>query len=540
MTALSFFKSERELLGLALPLLVVTVLVAGCRSTADQTALVVNVDSDLAVGTEVDQIVVTLIGGSAAAAADGSSTLPPSVHAITLRSGADLPVVLAFTPSMPQPGSVTVIAVARLLGSDVVSQSFTTSFQTGRPAILLLHLDRACARKTCMRGETCETGACVTGSRVADPYTGAKPGRDASPDGSALERDGPAGDVDGSTVEAGGDVSGADGAGRVDGGQDAANLDSPWGMDAPGSLDTAPDLGGPEVPIATCGDGVTIAGEACDDFNNSACGSCSASCALAQLPASASGSITVGVGGAATFVNGEVFLLSDGIHPRVTFQFDSPTAPPAPDTVIIDISANVSSSMIAARIANAINGVGRALAVTAAVAPNNPRQVLLINDNPGGSGNQIITYNAGTNNFTVSGMSGGFGYDCAAGVGCGTAADCSSGVCSIPPHTCAAATCSDLVLNSDETDIDCGGSGPCERCADGLGCIVNSDCGPNSTCRGGTCVTTCDDGTRDGLETDTDCGGGCSPCGLGGECAVGSDCASGQCIPNEGLPSGCS
>jgi hypothetical protein len=41
--------------------------------------------------------------------------------------------------------------------------------------------------------------------------------------------------------------------------------------------------------------------------------------------------------------------------------------------------------------------------------------------------------------------------------------------------TCAAPACHDGVKNGQETDIDCGGP-VCPKCANGLGCLVASDC----------------------------------------------------------------
>jgi len=48
-------------------------------------------------------------------------------------------------------------------------------------------------------------------------------------------------------------------------------------------------------------------------------------------------------------------------------------------------------------------------------------------------------------------------------------------------------TCEDGLLNGDETDVDCGGP-ECDACADGLSCVVNSDCASDH-CADGVCET---------------------------------------------------
>lgn len=47
-----------------------------------------------------------------------------------------------------------------------------------------------------------------------------------------------------------------------------------------------------------------------------------------------------------------------------------------------------------------------------------------------------------------------------------------------------APSCSDLAMNGDETDVDCGGS--CPACGDGLGCTDAMDCA-SAQCDGETC-----------------------------------------------------
>ncbi len=91
-------------------------------------------------------------------------------------------------------------------------------------------------------------------------------------------------------------------------------------------------------------------------------------------------------------------------------------------------------------------------------------------------------------------------------------------------------SCSDGLLNSSESGIDCGGS--CSPCAVGTTCFTNADCS-TQLCQSGRCASvaaTCNDGARNGAETDVDCGGAaCSACAATKHCSVAADCASQVC-----------
>ena len=93
--------------------------------------------------------------------------------------------------------------------------------------------------------------------------------------------------------------------------------------------------------------------------------------------------------------------------------------------------------------------------------------------------------------------------------------------------------CADNVLNSDETDVDCGGS--CGGCGGGGVCIEPSDCSSNQ-CEDGQC-SSCEDNVQTGQETGVDCGGGCAGCADGIACNVDDDCASGRC--DDGICGSC-
>ncbi len=90
--------------------------------------------------------------------------------------------------------------------------------------------------------------------------------------------------------------------------------------------------------------------------------------------------------------------------------------------------------------------------------------------------------------------------------------------------------CYNSKLDSNETDVDCGGT--CLSCSDGNKCKIDSDCISNF-CDEGICKSSaCDDTYKNGLESDVDCGGSCFACELGSSCNINSDCISGFCNPS--------
>jgi len=70
---------------------------------------------------------------------------------------------------------------------------------------------------------------------------------------------------------------------------------------------------------------------------------------------------------------------------------------------------------------------------------------------------------------------------------CRAGTDCMTGVCTA--GRCAAASCTDGVKNQGESDVDCGGSTTCPRCADYRTCGAVTDCVTNA-CTMGYCGTT--------------------------------------------------
>ncbi len=118
------------------------------------------------------------------------------------------------------------------------------------------------------------------------------------------------------------------------------------------------------------------------------------------------------------------------------------------------------------------------------------------------------------------------------GESCTNSGACNSGFCNTTSGLCATATCVDMFMNQDETDVDCGGA-ICSTCADGMMCVMNSDCMSMvcDTMSTNTCLmATCGDMVQNGDETDEDCGGSCgSTCDTGEDCASNNDCISLVC-----------
>lgn len=71
-----------------------------------------------------------------------------------------------------------------------------------------------------------------------------------------------------------------------------------------------------------------------------------------------------------------------------------------------------------------------------------------------------------------------------------TGTDCQSAICT--NQSCQPPTCTDLALNGNETDLNCGGG--CPRCPQGRHCSADADC-DSSACQSGICESAaCPDG----------------------------------------------
>jgi hypothetical protein len=123
---------------------------------------------------------------------------------------------------------------------------------------------------------------------------------------------------------------------------------------------------------------------------------------------------------------------------------------------------------------------------------------------------------------------------CELGQRCSKPDDCEQRACGIPDGAeqpvCVEPTCDDGTKNGKETAIDCGGPGDCERCDVGKVCRADGDCQSHSC--DGTCLDpTCTDQRTNGSETDEDCGGSsdCARCAALQACNNDGDCLSMRC-----------
>lgn len=125
------------------------------------------------------------------------------------------------------------------------------------------------------------------------------------------------------------------------------------------------------------------------------------------VPASgfAAGSITA-VGGA-SLIDGEVFVLNDGINPAITFEFDdNGSVVPTPTLKAVVFTSGDSASTVATAMRAAINAVGATLNITASGAV---AAVDLANDLAGAVGNTVITTTVAAGGFTITQFTGGAG-----------------------------------------------------------------------------------------------------------------------------------
>lgn len=91
-------------------------------------------------------------------------------------------------------------------------------------------------------------------------------------------------------------------------------------------------------------------------------------------------------------------------------------------------------------------------------------------------------------------------------------------------------TCGDLLLDGDESDVDCGGH--CAKCGTGYRCHGAADCGSGACSALGVCtVADCTNGALDPGEADVDCGVACAKgCAVGRACGSAADCGGRLCV----------
>lgn len=151
----------RPIAGRAKPLALALLLSACGRTYSDDTALVLQVWSDLDVPAEIDAIDLAVTTVSTT-----TRHLPLDQQATGMRP--HILQHLALLPSGPsasadRPVRVTISGLQ--VGRVVLSQTVQTVFVPGSRRLLKLTLDRACVPISCSSGSTCEAGICVADER---------------------------------------------------------------------------------------------------------------------------------------------------------------------------------------------------------------------------------------------------------------------------------------------------------------------------------------------------------------------------------------
>jgi hypothetical protein len=125
-------------------------LAASCR-TQDNTLIVVEVGSELAVPSQLDAVRIEVTGPTA-----NSSKIYP------LGSSRELPIHLALVPDAANDASLTVKATGMQDHVEIVWQAVRVAFVPGESKLLRLNLTRLCSYVTCRPTESCEAGRCTT------------------------------------------------------------------------------------------------------------------------------------------------------------------------------------------------------------------------------------------------------------------------------------------------------------------------------------------------------------------------------------------
>ncbi len=138
--------------GRALALALVTVPALASCGGDDPTEIVLVIDSDLEVPTELDAIEVTVSGRRGA----------PTIVSADLTDSAtpDLPLTLTLYPSSVPPSPVAIAIVASAGGTDVVRRDVRTGFVEGETRMLRVLLAARCVSLSCDGGRTCDETGC--------------------------------------------------------------------------------------------------------------------------------------------------------------------------------------------------------------------------------------------------------------------------------------------------------------------------------------------------------------------------------------------
>ncbi|MBX3271690.1 MAG: hypothetical protein KF729_15595 [Sandaracinaceae bacterium] len=218
-----------------------TLGLAACTAPAQ---LVVVVETNLDVPGELDVVEVSV------QSPDGVSTTTP--QPLDGPDAPRFPLTLGVSPSGETLGPITVTALGRRGGAEVVRQSARVTLVAGETRTLHLVLYRSCVGRTCEAGQTCDGRACVAQARSELPeWTGTPPTYDPSDACLALPWD-----VDGDgrgSVACGGDDCDDDAESTYRGAEEACNgVDDDCDGDVDEGCDCTP-LGEVESCTTSCG-----------------------------------------------------------------------------------------------------------------------------------------------------------------------------------------------------------------------------------------------------------------------------------------------
>ncbi len=202
-------------------------LALGCAPSATQ--LIVSVDTDLLVPSELDRIEVSVTGPTGTMASQEQM----------LRDTSTLPLTLSVIPSGEELGPIEIVAIGFRGATEVVRRAAEVTLVRGETRVLPLFLLASCRGVTCPADQTCGEAGCSP-RLIPDPppWTGTPPRipRDAGP------MDAPSDDAPF---------------------RDAPGSDAP-GADAPGTDAATTDAGPPCTTASDCDDGVSCTLDVCD------------------------------------------------------------------------------------------------------------------------------------------------------------------------------------------------------------------------------------------------------------------------------------
>ena len=142
--------------------LVLWCVAVGCDDNTPPTAIVLVVDTDLDIPSEVDRIRLAATNGTSGNVTEHTANL-------TGGNALDLPLVVTLRPK-PKDASVRLVLTAERGGTEVVKRTIDTEFVQERSMLLEVTLTARCLEVLCSITETCgEDGSCVP--RAVAPAT---------------------------------------------------------------------------------------------------------------------------------------------------------------------------------------------------------------------------------------------------------------------------------------------------------------------------------------------------------------------------------